>query len=66
MGTRGESNDRLIHCALNCMGYHSDTPSFSRATTMTTLARGGALHRTMLSEEVVDGSQRKMRETWCG
>ena len=29
------------------------TPSFPRATTMTTSARGGALHITMLSEGVV-------------
>ena len=41
------------------------TPSFPRATTMTTPARGGALHITMLSEGVVGGSRGKMRERWC-
>ena len=43
-----------------------NTPSFPRDTTMTTLARGGALHITMLSEGLVGGSQGKMRERWCG
>ena len=42
------------------------TPSFPRATTMTTSARGGALHITMLSEGVVGGCRGKMRERWCG
>ena len=42
------------------------TPSFPRATTMTTLALRDALRITLLSEEVVGGSQGKMRERWCG
>jgi len=42
------------------------TPSFPRATTMTTSARGGALHITMLSEGVVGGCRGKMWERWCG
>ena len=37
------------------------TPSFPRATTMTTSALGGALHISMLPEEVVGGSRGKMR-----
>jgi len=42
------------------------TPSFPRDTTMTTSARGGALHITMLSEGVVGGCRGKMWERWCG
>ena len=37
------------------------TPSFPRATTITTSARGGALHIAMSSEGVVGGSRGKMR-----
>jgi len=42
------------------------TPSFPRDTTMTTSARGGALHITMLSEGMVGGCRGKMWERWCG
>ena len=44
-----------------CVAPTSDTPSSPCVTTMTTLARGGTLHRTMLSEGVVGGSQGKIR-----
>ena len=37
------------------------TPSFPRATTMTTSALGGALHISMLSKGVVGGSRGMMR-----
>ena len=40
------------HC---CATPASGTPSFPPAVTMITLARGGALHQTMLSEGVVGG-----------
>ena len=60
----------FFRCALNRVGEHSgrmilgSTPFFSRATTMTTSTRGGALHITMLSERVVGKSQGKIRERW--
>ena len=41
------------------------TPSFPRATTITTSTLGGALHISMLSGEVAGGSQGKMWERWC-
>ena len=41
--------------------HHGSTPSFPLATTMTTLALGGALHISMLLEEVVGGSRGKMQ-----
>ena len=44
-----------------CAAPASDAPSFPRTTTMTTLARGDALHRTMLLEGVVGGRRGKMR-----
>ena len=59
--TRGDASVHLINYALNHVGENSGTPYFPCATTMTTSARGGALHRTMLSEGVVGGSRWKIR-----
>ena len=42
------------------------TPSFPRDTTMTTSARGDALHTAMFSEGIVGGCRGKMWERWCG
>ena len=42
--------------AQRCAPPTGITPSFPRATTMTTSARGCALHITMLLEGVVGGS----------
>ena len=66
---RKEEIQPFFRCALNRVGEHSvtrtlpsgGTPSFPLATTMTTSALGGALHISMLSEEVVGGRRGKMR-----
>ena len=54
-------NPQICGRAQHCAPPAGITPSFPRATIMITLAQGGALHRTMLSEDVVGGSRGKTR-----
>ena len=65
LGGRYGGGDTLRHqpCgrAQRCTAPASVTPSFPHSITMTSSARGGALHRTILLEGLVIGSQGKMR-----